>query len=580
MHSTEINKEFSDLFQQVKRKQVDEYIIYFIEKELKNPGSFLIWFQSSLIEYSQESHLLFKYIYLFNALIPKHIDPNINLLLDISALLMDMARNNLLASEAHSALVAYCRLSSENLKSVLNTITLNIDRWESCASVIIQTCYTNNCESIPLFLLDTLRFETDSIRYVIPMSCNHLELSKSSDVNKAHFLTILQKYNERFPLLPLNREKAALFCAIMHFSSQLNVSSSKKLLLSFIDLLLHTTDVPLEFSFPVFQYFFNKHRSKKALSQQSWEIISHLLHVTKIDTKKSCWPISYLMEQLYVYSHDQGQDILFAFLKNNPDTDIEEFDSVIKLMKTDNKLLKFVMLMLMDGGKTLITRDKNMISQTLHVPIKDLADVMIDFNDSDLIFLAKKGIYTLWITPKLLCPFLLAILDKISSIQLKAIIIKYLIHWVVIPYPKAFRESKKEILADPSSTETQRENIEELYEYAKIFESNLKEIPRLKEIQPSLQQQYHLNIYDAEKQDAIFKQSKEKSVIRQLATEIPILFTYSTLDIHEGSPNKDESFGVNEMKIQSFSIELHRRMLWEYPSVEMELAIFSLEEHN
>jgi hypothetical protein len=106
----------------------------------------------------------------------------------------------------------------------------------------------------------------------------------------------------------------------------------------------------------------------------------------------------------------------------------------------------------------------------------------------------------------------------------------------------------------------------------------MEEIPRLKEKQPSLQQRYHKSVYDVEQQEAIGKRSKELSVIRRFATEIPILFANSTLDLQNPKLDPASTPVISDMHLFEFSRETSRTMVWDYPTCEMILSLFASEE--
>lgn len=577
MESIELEEEYFALFEHWQEGQDSEIVPLFLAIESKHPGSFLHWFQSALLQEAEQSHLLFDYIFLFNVVIPQCINTDIIALLDCTELMMKRAQNDGLSSEAYAGLVTYCLLSKETLERVLQVLSSNLERWESCVSVIIQSCYTQDCEHIPQFIQDALKIDSPAVQYTLAMSISRLELSVSSEANKEHFRRFLGAYHHRFPSLPLGSMKAALFCVIMNLSSQLDDASSKVLLQSFFGEMFLMDEAPMEFSFSIIRYFANELHSKGTLTQQEWDIVSHLIKVTSLNVEKSSFPINHLMKQLYLFDPDQALTTMVALVKRNPGVSLKDFHEFLTTIKKNGKLLDFAIRLLLQGAWPTISANDDTIQQALDTSMHEISDALASFADLDHGFLARKGIATLWLHPSVLCPFLLALVIQSPDKQVQSMIKEYLVRWIVIPYPKAFRAYKEKMMQDASASEIQIKYITELYNYSVEFEATLEEIPRLKEIQPSLEQRYHMSVYDAEQQKAVFKQGKEMSIVRLIATEIPIIFANSTLYLHGINPESKESSEVSDMHLFEYSREIARIMVWDYPTFEIELSLYASE---
>ncbi|MDT4763364.1 hypothetical protein [Sphaerochaeta sp. PS] len=371
--------------------------------------SFLHWFQSDLLQREEQSHLLFDYIFLFNAVIPQCNNLDRIALLDCAELMMTRAKNDLLSSEAYAGLVTYCLNSMENLERVLQVLSSDLGRWESCVSVIIQTCYTHDSELIPLFIQDSLKVDYTAVQYTLAMSISHMEISESSDENKEYFRRFLGVFQHRFPSLPLGSMKAALFCVIMHLSAQLDDTPSMVLLQSFLKEIFLMNEAPVEFSFSVIRYFANELQSKGPLTQQEWETVSHLIKVTPLNTGKSSFPITHLMEHLYLFDPEQALATMFAFLKCNPAVTVKDFHELLIIMKKNGKFLDFAIRLLLQGAWVTISANSDTIQQALDTSMQEISEALASFTDLDYSFLARKGIATLWLHPSVLCPFLLGI---------------------------------------------------------------------------------------------------------------------------------------------------------------------------
>lgn len=372
--------------------------------------------------------------------------------------------------------------------------------------------------------------------------------------------------------------KAARFCAIMHLSSQLDDGSSDLLLSSFCSDLLLEAEVPMEFSFPVFQYYFKMIQSQEELTSQDWEIVSHLLQVSPCSDENLYFVLDLLMENLYLQDSKKALSVLFTLVKRNPKVSIKDFYGLVAEIGKGKDLIGFVITLLLYGGKSAIETNNEFITEALSVSIDEMSKDLVGIPDHDLAFLARKGIAVLWLQPDVLCPFLFALLLQSSDNHVQVMIQGYLLRWVVIPYPIAFRAYREAVTSENHLPDMHSAYLEAMNEYSDGLEASLDEGPRLKEIQPSLQQRYHMRVYDVEQQVAMFKQGKERSVIRHLATEISILFANSTLYLHGLNPEPEKSSEVNDMFMHEFSMELPRTMLWDYPTVEIELSIFALEE--
>lgn len=571
----ELEKEYTALFERWREGRDSEIFASFIERETANPGSFLPWFQANLLLKQAYRHT--DYIYLFNAVIPHCFNLDTTVLLDCSESMMKMTQGDLIASKAYEGLVEYCQRSMETLESVLQVLSSDIERWKSSVSIIIQTCYTHDSELIPLFICDALEMDSIPVQYSLAMSCIRLEVSTSSETNKGHFYHFLEIYVSRFPTLPLGAEKAAVFCVIMHLSSQLNDPSSKVSLQSFFDELFLMTAVAMEFSFSVFTYYHHILQATGELAAHDWEVVSYLLQNSLYSNDTSYFPMDHLLELLYLHDPEKAISVFLLLIRQNPNVSIKEFYGLLDEMKNRKDMVRFIITLLLDGGWSVISPNTESIVEALDTSMGEISNALCDVVESDLAFLARKSISALWSHPSVLCPFLLALLVQSSDKQVRSTIQEYLIRWIVIPYPKAFRAYKEKALKDASSSGAEIELLTLLYKYSVDFESSMEEIPRLKEIQPSLEHRYHKGVYDTEHQEAVIKQGREHSIFRRLATNIPILFANSALNLYETNLETDSPPEVTDMHTLEYSMDLSRRLLWEYPTVEMELALYASE---
>jgi len=576
MGSIELEIEYAALFERWRKGRGSEIFASFVEIEIAHPRSFLPWFQSILL--LKEAHRHTDYIYLFNAVIPQCIDLDATVLLDCSELMMKTTQGDFITSKAYIGLVDYCHRSMETLASVLQVLSSDLERWESCVSIIIQTCYTHDSELIPLFVSDVLAIGSIPMQYSLAMSITHLEVSESSETNKGHFLYFLEMYQSRFPTLPLGDMKAALFCAIMHLSLQLDEDSSKVLLQSFSDELFLMSVVPMEFSLSVFKYYHHILQSKGELAPHDWEVLSHLLQNSSYSSGRSYFPMDHLLEILYLKDPNKAMSVFLSLLRQNPNVNMKDFFGLSDEMKENKDLVGFIVVLLLVGGRSVIETNKEFISEVLDVAIDEIRKALVGIAEHDLAFLARKGVAVLWLKPKILCSFLFALLLQSSDEHVHLMIQEDFWRWAILPYPTAFKSWMEEMTITAPSSEAERVHLTLLNDYSVEFEASLEDILMLREIQPSLEQRYHKRVYDVGQQEAIFKQGREQSVFRLIATEISILFANSTLSLQGGNLESEAAPEIRPMHLEEFSMELPRTLCWEYPTIEIDLAIYMSEE--
>ena len=171
--------------------------------------------------------------------------------------------------------------------------------------------------------------------------------------------------------------KAAIFCVIMHLTSQFDNVPSKTKLQSFFAELFLMDEVPMDFSFSMYRFYDNELRCKKTLTQEEWDIISHLVKVTPLIAGKSHFSIGRLMKHLYLYDPDQAMSVLSALLKMNPSVNVKDFHELFTVIKKSHKLLDFAVWLLLNGQGSVSSQNSEIIKQSLDTSINEIRNALV-----------------------------------------------------------------------------------------------------------------------------------------------------------------------------------------------------------